>query len=315
VRDPAIQQATASYVAEQLLDQDALAERAREILPDRVDALAPTLAGGVAELAERAALRALRSGAFQQLWEETNRLAHEQLVDLVEGDSDTAVIFDLRPMLGQVAERIGLGPDVVDRLPEDRGRLVIIQGDKLETVRSVGSGLKTLAIVLVLLAMALFAGAAYVSRDRRRTLLQIGLGIIVAGMLILVLRRLVGAAIIESLTSGGAAEPAADATWNIGTSLLREIAAGVVFLGIIFIVCGWLAGPGRRAIQARTWMAPTLRDQPAMAYGIALGTLLVALVVGVLPGAARPFLVLVYLALVTGGVTVLRRQVTAEGAA
>src|SRR5262245_105258 len=75
VRDPAIQQETASYLADQLIDQRALTDRIRQILPYRTDPLAPVAAGAVAELAERTTVRAMRSGAFQTLWEETNRRA------------------------------------------------------------------------------------------------------------------------------------------------------------------------------------------------------------------------------------------------
>jgi hypothetical protein len=315
VRDPAVQQATASYVAEQLVDQDALTGRLQELLPDRVDALAAPAAGGLAELAERATLRALRSGAFQTLWADANRLANEQLVELVEGEANRAVVFDLRPMLGRVAARIGLGPDVVDRLPDDRGVITIVRPEELETVRSIGRGLRALALVLVRLSIVLFVAAVWLGRERRRrALLQAGLGILLAGLLVLVARRLAGAGVVDALASNGAAEPAARATWEIGTSLLREIAAGVVALGVAVLVCAWLAGPGRVATRVRGWIAPALRDQPAIAYAVALAVLLVLLAVGILPGAARIVLVVLYVVLVVAGVAALRRQVIAESA-
>ncbi|HEX4716951.1 MAG TPA: hypothetical protein VH300_00360 [Thermoleophilaceae bacterium] len=312
VRDPHIQQETASYVADQLVDQAAITDRIRQVLPPRADKLAPTIAGAVPELAERATLRALRSGAFQKLWENTNRLAHRQLVRAVTGDTSRTVVFDLRPMLGQVATRIGLGPDVVNKLPPDRGKITIVRPNQLVTARKIAHALRTLAIVLVLLALVLMVAAVWSSHDRRRTLMQTGLGILFAGLLVLVLRRVLGHVIVDDLTSGGASEPAAQSTWDIGTSLLRQIAASVVALGIVVMFCAWLAGPARWATRARGWISPSLREQPAIAYTIALVFLVLLLALGVIPGSSRPVLVLIYVVLVVAGVAALRRQVQAE---
>ena len=312
VRDPDIQEATSAYLADQLVDQDALTPRIREILPDRVDVLAAPAAGALAEVAERTALRLLRSGAFQTLWEETNRLTHEQLVDLVEGDKKQDIVFDLRPMLGQLAQRVGLGPEAVEQLPEDRGRLVIMDADELNTVRAIGRALKAIVWVLVILGLLLQVAAVYVASDRRRALLRTGIGLFIAGLALLLIRRLVGEHVVETLTSGGAAEPAAAATWEIGTGLLREISAGILFTGVIVMLCAWLAGPSRLGTRARTGLAPTLRESPGLAYTFALGLLLVLLAVGVVPGGARIVMVLIYVVLVVAGVAALRRQVTAE---
>ena len=309
VRDPAIQESTAAFVADQLVDQAALTGRIQELLPDRADALAAPAAGGIAELAERTTLRALRSGAFQSLWEETNRRAHEQLVELVEGDAEAAVVFDLRPMLGRVADRVGLGADAVEQLPEDRGRVTLVRSDELETVRTAGRLLRGLAIVLVVLALLLYAGAVWAAEGRRRkTLLHIGAGIFIAGLLALVLRRVLTGGIVEALTANGAAEPAAAATLEIGTSLLREIAGSVLVLGLVVMLCAWLAGPARWATRAREWMGPTLRDQPGIAYAVALTALTVIVAIGILPGSTRVIPLLLYAALVIAGVTVLRRE-------
>src|SRR5947207_9048568 len=60
IRDPRIQQETATYVADQLVNDAALTQRLKQILPPRIDPLAPTIAGAVPEIAQRATLRALQ---------------------------------------------------------------------------------------------------------------------------------------------------------------------------------------------------------------------------------------------------------------
>jgi type IV secretory pathway VirB2 component (pilin) len=312
IKDPAIQQETASYVADQLTNQTGLTDKVGQILPGRFDKLAPAIAGAIPDLAEHATLRALQSGAFQKLWERTNRIAHKQLVKAVTGDTSSTVVFDLRPMLGQVAQRIGLGANVVNALPPDRGRITIVRPKELVTARKVAHALKTLAIVLLVLSLVVFVAAVWSSHDRRRTLMQTGLGIFLAGFLLLLARRILGHVVVGDLTSAGAAQPAAQSTWDIGTSLLRQIAATVVVLGVIVMICAWLAGTGKWATRTRGWISPTLREQPVIAFTLALVALVLLLALGIIPGSSRPVAVLIYIVLVVGGVAALRRQVQAE---
>ena len=89
---------------------------------------------------------------------------------------------------------------------------------------------------------------------------------------------------------------------------MRQIAASVLALGLITVLCAWLAGTGRRATRVRGWMGPTLRDQPGIAYTAALVALLVLLVIGVIPGSGRIIPILIYIALAVAGVAALRRE-------
>jgi hypothetical protein len=314
IRDPRIQQATASYAADQLLQKGVLTQKLKEVLPPRLDPLAATAAGGLDEVAQRVTLRALQSGAFQKLWEETNRNAHKQLINVVEHASKGGVVFDLRPMLGQVATRIGLSPSVVDALPPDRGKVTIIKGDELSTVRSVMKALRGLAIFLVLLTLVLWVAAVWLSYDKRRTILQVGVGIFLVALVLLAVRRVLGHIVVDDLTSGGSGEPSAQATWDIGTSLLRQITGTLLVLGLIVIVCAAFAGPSRWATRTRRWLAPALRDQPVLVYSVAFALLLILLAVGLLPGSSRVIPVLIYLVLVFAGISVLRREALEETA-
>jgi hypothetical protein len=309
-----VQQATASYVADQLVDEQVVTNKLQGILPQQLQALAPTVAGGVDQLAERATLRAMRSGAFQGLWDATNRKTHEQFVALVTGKSDNKVVFDLRPMIGQVADRVGLGADVVNALPADRGRITVVKPKELQTAQKIGRVLRPLAWFLVFLMLAGFVLAVYLAPERRRMLMRAGIGIFFAGLLMLAVRRVLGHVIVDSIAGNGATAPAAESVWQIGTSLLRQIAASVLFAGVIVMLSAWLAGPASWATRTRAWMTPTLRDQPLIAYSVAIMALLILLMAGIVPGSARIVMVLVDLVLVVVGVTALRRQVISEAA-
>ena len=135
LRDPAVQTATAAYLADQVAS-NVTADDLRTKLPDRLKPFAPQAASVLSELADRVAKRALQSGAFQTIWKETNRNAHEQFIKLIEGDKRTvrgaSVVLDLRPMLGKLATRIGLGPDFAAKLSGDEGRVQIVQESDIE---------------------------------------------------------------------------------------------------------------------------------------------------------------------------------------
>ena len=313
-RDPGVQEATAAFLADELVTSTDLAARVQEGLPPQLQALAGPLTGVIGEAAENAAVRALESGAFQDLWEQAQRRAHEQLVAVVEGD-EQQVVLDLRPMLGQVAKRVGLSDQAVARVESQAvvGQVEVLDEDQVGTIRTAGRGLRALAWVLALLAIALLVATVWVARDRRReALLRAGIGVAVAGLALLALRRVLGSEIVATLADNGASTPAAQATWEIGTSLLREIARSFVVLGVVLIAAAWFAGPSRWATRGRAAIAPTLRDRPEVAYTVVGAVLLIVLLLGVLPGTGRLLGLLIYVVLAIAGTAALRRQVIAE---
>jgi hypothetical protein len=314
VRDPEVQKATAAYLGDEIVKTTDLETRVEDALPQNLQALAGPLTGVLGDVAQRASLRALQSGAFQTLWEEAQRRAHEQLVEVVDGDAQQ-VYLDLRPMLGQVAVRIGLGPQVASRLESQQlvGRIEVLQEDEVSTIRRAGRALKGIAWVLALVSIALLFAAVWTAQGRRRqALLHVGIGIAVAGLALLVLRRVLGSEIVDTLASGGASQPAAQSTYDISTSLLREIARTFVVLGLVLMIAAWFAGPSRLATRARVFLTPTLRDHPGLAYAALGALLLLFLLSGWLPASGRLFGLVIYVGLLIAGVSALRRQVLAE---
>jgi hypothetical protein len=300
LQDPAIQQAAASYLADQVVAPGAT-EQIEQIAPR----IAGVAGGAVGDLAERAALRALRSGRFQQLWTDANRRAHERLISLIENEEVTEVALDLRPLVERLAARVG----AEGSLPADAGRVEIISADQLETVRTVARLLRGVAIALLVLAVVLYGLAMWLAGPGRRQgiLLLCGIGVVVAGLAMLVVRRVAGAQVVEAVTAGGAATAAAEATWTIGTELLVDIAGVTIVLGLVIVAIAWLAGPSRPAVWLRVRAAPVVRERPGVAYGVAIGFVLLLLAIGVLPAASALLAVLIYLLIAVATVAALQR--------
>jgi hypothetical protein len=276
--DEPIRTAVGLYLVDHVWETDAVEQRLVDALPPRLDPLAPQAAAALKQVAERNAPRVLGSAAALKAWEKANSAAQRTFKEVIEGDvaAGGTVTLDLKDLLGQVAPDLGLPPDVTDKLPSEVAQLEVFSSDDLEAAQTAMDVFKTLAIALVLLALVLFALAVYLSSDRRRTLLSVGACIAVAGLLILVIRRLGTDVVVNALAKSPTGEDAVENVWLIGTSLLAEVGQGSLLGGVILISGTWLSGPGRWATSLRRVSAPTLRDNPAAAR-VALGVLLLLL--------------------------------------
>lgn len=315
LQDPAVQATTAAFLADQLIDGPAVAARLREALPPRLAPLAGPLSAGAGELADRTVRRVMRSGQFQTLWENSTRRAHQQLIAVIEDDggrlASAGIIFDLRPQLGVLAERLG----VTGAATGDKATVRVLRGDQLDTARKAVHLLETLRWVSALLAIALLAGAVALTPDRARGLINAGIVLVVAGLLLLVARRVGGNQVVSALSDNGAAADATAAMWRILTSLLAQIAGTGIVLGVVCIGSGWLGGASAWAAKARRWLSPGVLDHPEIGYGVVLAAVVALLAAGLLPAASRPLAILIYLVLAVAGLVTLRRRMERERAA
>ncbi|HEX7290234.1 MAG TPA: hypothetical protein VF250_03815 [Conexibacter sp.] len=320
LRDDAVRVPLADELASELADGSRTRAALQEALPPRLQPLAGPAGSLVADAVQRAVQRILASGKVQDAWVTLNRITHEQFVKLVEGEGTVVkgngVVLDLRPLAKQIADRVGVDPSVVDRLPSDRGRIVIFRPQTLETLRKLADVLNVLSWLPGILALALYALAVWWAGDRpdgrRRALLATGAGLVLAALLVLVVRRIAGNQVADALTSGGPLDPAAHATWRIATTLLAELAVVVLIVGAGAMLGAWLAGAGRRARWLRARIAPGLAERPELAYGIAALVYLALVAWGPLSVLRRPLAIVIFGALLLAGVAALRAQVRRE---
>jgi putative oligomerization/nucleic acid binding protein len=313
-----IRNAVADFLVTELYaNVDVQAELAKK-LPPNLKPLAGPAAGGLHELSLRTAQEALAQPKVQALWEDANRAAHREFLAVVDDKSAAlsttggAVVLDLGTILGQVANQVGIGGNLVSKLPPDAAELQIMRSDQLAAVQDGVRILRTLAWLLAAIALALYALAIYLAGARRReTLRSVGIAFAAVGVVVLFAHGLAGNYVVGALTTTAAVEPAAKAAWSIGTSQLVEIAQAMIGYGIAIFLGAWLAGPTASATWIRTGITPYLR-QPRFAYS-ALAVLLV-LIFWWSPTPATERLVpsLILIALLALGVEVLRRQVIRE---
>ncbi len=312
-----------ALVAEELVDalfsgRDVEA-RIQDRLPPQLEGLAGPATGLLREAAVPAADRFLARPGTQQLWEQANRLAHERLIALLDGDDDGRlltssggdVVLDLRPLITRLGNRIGVQP----ALEGDTGVITILQSDELAAAQDAVQAIRTLSVLIVIGVIALVVLAVWIGEGiRRRLLVALSLGAIGIGVVLLIVRRLAGDAVVDALT-----EPvnrdAGTAVWLIGTELLRDLAAALIVYGLVLLVGAWLAGPARLAVAARRRLAPAVRDHMPWVWGVVAAIFLALLAWGPTSGDRRLLGVVALAALVAAGVEILRRQIVRENAA
>jgi hypothetical protein len=273
-----VRTAVGLFIVDRLFQSAEVEARIAEALPPRLDSLAGPAAAGLKEVARRNAPRLLGNALALEAWRQANEAAHGRLLDVVEGRVGGEISLDLRTLFEQVAESTGLPPEVVDRLPDQLASLQIADGDQLETAQGLLDLFEAIVWVLLILAVAAFAGAVALSRDRRRTLLSVGACLMFAAIAVLAARRLAGDAVVEALAEAPNAMTASDDAWDIATSLLVDVAHGSFLAGLFIVTGAWLAGAGRRATALRRVSAYALRERPGVVRA-GLGTAILLLVI------------------------------------
>jgi hypothetical protein len=168
--------------------------------------LAGPAAGALRNFAERAAKEILSRPRAQQAWENANRTAHEQLVQVLKGGGPVVstgggvVTLDLRELLTELEARTGVGGRVAERLPPSAAQITVMRSDQLEAAHNGFKVLDALPIISVVLSLALFGIALAVAPGwRRQAVRGYGFGLVAAGLAGLATRSLAGDSIVNSL--------------------------------------------------------------------------------------------------------------------
>jgi hypothetical protein len=306
LEDPEIRSQVADTMVDTLYANVDVQAELQQALPPRLQPLAGPASAGLRELTLRLANQALERPRVQELWEEANRNAHQTLIDVVEHGGDQDVNLDIGTLVTEVGQQAGV--DVAGKIPPGVAQIEVLPNDELSEAQTAVKALRDVAIVLTILALALFGLAIYLAAGwRREALRSVGFAFIGIGILVLVIRSLAGDAVVNSLSSTEAVKPAVSSTWEIGTSLLSAQGGGMIFYGLFIVIGAWLAGPTGIGRSARRAIAPILQRR-VIAYS-ALGLLLLLLFIwSPTPGFQRLPTALLLIALSVVGLEFLRHK-------
>ena len=319
LEDDDVRAALSVYIVDQLYANADPQGTLEARLPTNLQGLAGPIAGALRQPAVEGVDRFLQRPRVQTAWEELNRVAHQELLAVLEDETrgnittgEGTVTLNLNTLVANIGQELGFGGDLAARLPPDAGQIVLLQSDQLEAAQTGVKAIKWMSWLVILIAFACFAGAIWLARGRREMLRNVGIALLLVGILLLVVRRLVGNYIVDALASGESVRDAVGSTWIIGTSLLSEVAWALVIYGVVILIGTWLAGPNRYATRARGFIGPTLRDRPGLAWGALAGVFLLLVLWGPVPALRSWVGVLILAGLVALGFEAFRRVVIGE---
>jgi hypothetical protein len=301
VDDPALIDPVAAKVSAQVVTALDLESRIAEQLPGPSTLLAAPIAAAVEEAIDRQLQQVLEDPRVQAGLLASLRFTHEHLVTFLRGDSSALTVvdgylyLDVFPVIGAAlteVQSLGLIPADVqlpdlssgeapavlaDRLestlevtlPADFGTVRLMEARRLAAAQAAVQAFDAIVVILVVLCVVLAALTLWLARDRRRMVVYLALGIVIAFILARVALRGLASAIATSVADAGVAGAVTaivDAAVADLIGLTGVILVVTAALGLVAYIAGrpaWL----RRLVSRSSGRAATAGPAPAADRG------------------------------------------------
>ncbi|HEY8301916.1 MAG TPA: hypothetical protein VIG48_08460 [Jatrophihabitans sp.] len=290
--NPAVTEAVARTATDQLfvaLDPQQIVANA---LPPKASFLAAPITNGIKGFVQSQVNNILATAAFQQIWITANRVAHEALLKILNGQAKALqttngeVVLNLVPLLNnvlaavqkQASELIGknvtlptlsgnelpsaacakISAALHRPLPATCGQIPLFPAGKLDQAQHAVRLFKHLVVALLIITPLLALLALWLSRRRRRTLMQMAVGV----MLGMVLVRRTVFWLQDTLIATGKPENTA-ARGAIVHQVLHgffDMSLWVLWIALAVLVIAAVTGPYRWAVAGRHWLAGAGRN-------------------------------------------------------
>ncbi|MFH9423930.1 hypothetical protein [Streptomyces sp. NPDC017529] len=282
--DPVVDAAVSAYLTDQIFDQLDIEQRLQDALPPRASFIAPPVTKAVRDYVRDSIAKLLKTEQFQDLWRAANRFAHARIAAVLEQRSEgvrvqgDTVTLNLLPLvnnaLNALEDRLptlfgkqldlptvssgAIPPKLHDRiekalgvsLPADFAQIRFYNRNELGELQQAVLLVKR-SLVGLLIAVPLLLGIAlWVSPNRRRTLLQLGLWLVIAVTALSGALRAVRDQLLGQVPSGVYRDATRNALWTVFTTL-RERGGQLLWLGVVLALLTYLAGPGRLPVGLR----------------------------------------------------------------
>jgi hypothetical protein len=290
-KDPAVASAVAARATDELFTELNLQARLRDALPPKVSFAAVPITNATKGYVAGELTNVLTSPRFQAIWTTALTATHRQLVAVLRGQNTAAVstsgdyiVLNTVPLINQALGQVsGLASDLAGKpvtlptitsadppqqavnklsqalgisLPSNFGEITLVRSSDLATVRQGVKAFDRLTYILPLVTIALIALSLGLSVNRRRTVLQLAVGV---SLLMIIERRTV---IHEQGVLANAAHNPQLAQSVLGELLhgFFVLTAWVLAVAVVVLVIAVLCGPYRWAVALRSWVKRTGRS-------------------------------------------------------
>ena len=295
---PAVASAVAARATDELFTELNVQARLRDALPPKASVAAVPVTNATKGFVAGELTKVLTSPQFQAIWTAALTVTHHQLVAVLRGQNTRAVstsggyiVLNTVPAINQALGKVsGLASDLTGKhvtlptitsadppqqavnklskalgvpLPSNFGQITLVRSNDLATVQQGVKAFDRLTLVLPLVTIVLIALSLWLSVNRRRTVLQLAVGV---SLLMIVERRVV---IHEQGTLASAAHNPQVAQSVLGHLLhgFFVLTAWVLGVALVVLVIAVLSGPYRWAVAIRSWVKRTGRSIAAASSG------------------------------------------------
>ena len=290
VTDPAVVDPLSARISNQVVERLGVQARLESRLPDALKPLAGALTVSVRDAIEARLRVALQDPRIQDAIVNSLSFTHEHVVRLLRGESDVVAVvdgyvtLDVFPLVGAALTELQAmaiipadvqlpdltapeAPEALAQrletvlgvtLPADFGTIQLMPADRLEAASSVVRIFDLVVILLVILSIALVALTLWLARDRRRMLIYLGIGTIIAFLV----ARLAVRTAEDMIVAGVADADIARAARAMVDATLQDLR------GLTLII---VAATAILAIAAYLWGRPRWVTATALYVGDAAG--------------------------------------------
>lgn len=259
VTDTVLQYVDVEGVTTELLDTIAAQDNVPPRLAAALPGLVAPITNGVESFTRTQVNDFMASPQFATLWTQVNRIAHEQVVKLLEGNQGGAVsaqedtiTVNLGPIVAQVKQRLVAGGfTLANNIPTVDKSFVLVQSDAITSAQGFYQLLNTLGLWLPAIVLVLLAGGVALAKHRRSALLRAGLGLAASMLLLGVLLAIARTWYAETTPAGILTSQAAGDVFDTFVRFLRTSLRTVAVLGLVVAIGAFLTGPTSAAVRTR----------------------------------------------------------------
>lgn len=270
--DPVIQSAIVGRATDAVMEQidvpsvvdtvaGALDDQGLTRVSDALGLLEGSITGGVENFVRSTTTKVVESDAFETLWIEANRTAHEQLVAVMQGDegnvlqlSDSgALTVELSGVIEEVkAQLVDAGFGIAAKIPEVNASFTIVQNTELVRLQNAYNAVVMLGTWLPWLSLGLIAAGVLTAVRRSRALVAGGLALALA-MVVLGLGLTIGRSVYLNALAGKVERlDAAEVVFDQLVEFIRLSLRTVGVLGLVVALAGFLGGGSDSALAMRS---------------------------------------------------------------
>ena len=284
-KDPAVASAVATRATDQLFTELDLQARLKASLPPKVSFAAAPIANATKGFVAGQLTSVLANPKFQDAWIAALTSMHHDLVAVLRGQQPAAIstsngyiVLNTVPLINQALGKVsGLASNLTGKnvtlptitsadppqqavnklsqalgvqLPSNFGEITLVRSSDLASVRQLVKDFDGLTLILPLVTIVLIALTLWLSVNRRRTVLQLAVGV---SLLMIVERR--GVLHEEGVLASDAHNPQlAQTVFGYLLNGFFVLTAWVLGVALVVLVLAVLAGPYRWAVAFRSWM-------------------------------------------------------------